>query len=168
VATASWDKTARLWDAATGAQVAVLEGHTDQVWCLAFSPDGARLATASWDTTTRLWDTANAKQVVVLEGHAHGIRALAFGPDGDRLATGSWDMTARLWGNSNAEFHRARRNTAAIKERLYALMADGINDGPDAAVARLREVGAKLTPEERRVAVDMILESCAGPGAEKP
>jgi hypothetical protein len=52
--TASKDKTARLWEAATGKEVAVLRGHDDQVYSAAFSPDGARVVTASWDKTARL------------------------------------------------------------------------------------------------------------------
>jgi predicted NACHT family NTPase len=55
VATASYDRTARLWDAASGKQLAVLKGHTDSVRSIAFSPDGSRLATASHDGTARLW-----------------------------------------------------------------------------------------------------------------
>jgi WD40 repeat protein len=58
VVTASFDKTARLWDAASGKEIAVLKGHTNQVQSAAFSPDGKRVVTASSDNTARLWDVA--------------------------------------------------------------------------------------------------------------
>jgi WD40 repeat protein len=56
VVTASFDKTARLWDAGTGTEAAVLKGHTTWVRSAAFSPDGKRVVTASDDSTARLWD----------------------------------------------------------------------------------------------------------------
>src|SRR5436305_10987510 len=52
--TASGDQTARIWDAATGAEIAVLRGHKDQVSAAAFSPDGSRIVTASGDQTARI------------------------------------------------------------------------------------------------------------------
>ena len=55
LATAGNDRTARLWDAASGRRLAVLRGHTAQVAAVAFSPDGRRLATAGNDGTARLW-----------------------------------------------------------------------------------------------------------------
>jgi hypothetical protein len=55
LATASGDKTARLWDADSGKPLAVLQGHTGRVMSVSFSPDGRRLATASEDRTARLW-----------------------------------------------------------------------------------------------------------------
>ena len=51
LATASWDKTARLWDAESDKPLAVLQGHTGKLTSVAFSPDGGRVATASWDKT---------------------------------------------------------------------------------------------------------------------
>jgi WD40 repeat protein len=51
IVTASWDNTARLWDAATAKEIAVLRGHESTVWSAAFSPDGARIVTASSDKT---------------------------------------------------------------------------------------------------------------------
>jgi WD40 repeat protein len=56
VVTASSDNTARLWDADTGTEAAVLKGHTGTVLSAAFSPDGKRVVTASSDNTARLWD----------------------------------------------------------------------------------------------------------------
>src|SRR5262249_57087063 len=56
VVTASNDRTARVWDAAGGKQIAVLSGHDALVQSAAFSPDGSRVVTASADKTARVWD----------------------------------------------------------------------------------------------------------------
>ena len=57
VLTASQDKTARLWDAASGKQLQRLT-HEDAVRAASFSPDGRTVVTASEDNTARLWDAA--------------------------------------------------------------------------------------------------------------
>jgi WD40 repeat protein len=97
LATASSDKTARLWNPATGKQVGQpLTGHTSPAVSVAFSPDGQLLATASGDNTLRLWNPATGEQIgEPLTGHA-AVRSLAFSPDGRILATGGGDIT-RLW-----------------------------------------------------------------------
>ena len=53
VVSASYDKTARIWDATTGRQLLELRGHTDRLRCAAFSPDGRQVVTASLDRTAR-------------------------------------------------------------------------------------------------------------------
>jgi WD40 repeat protein len=45
----------QVWDAHTGSELALLQGHTDAVWGLAWAPDGARLVSASDDGTARIW-----------------------------------------------------------------------------------------------------------------
>jgi 3',5'-cyclic AMP phosphodiesterase CpdA/sugar lactone lactonase YvrE len=97
LATASADRTARIWDTATGATRTTLEGHTGELNGVAFSPDGTLLATASADRTARIWDTATGATRTTLEGHTGRVWGLAFSPDGTLLATASDDGTARIW-----------------------------------------------------------------------
>jgi WD40 repeat protein len=95
VVTGSADRTARLWDVATGARALTLE-HKDVVYAVAFSPDGTTLATASWDGSARLWDAATGALRHEL-GHAGRVYAVRFSRDGTRLVTPSRDATAKVW-----------------------------------------------------------------------
>jgi WD40 repeat protein len=98
IVTASYDKTARLWNAETHQQIgAPLVGHEDVVTSAGFSPDGKRIATASFDETARLWDAESQQQIGVLVGHQGIVWNAAFSPDGKRVVTASDDATARLW-----------------------------------------------------------------------
>ncbi|MCI5193701.1 MAG: WD40 repeat domain-containing protein, partial [Candidatus Electrothrix sp. AU1_5] len=97
LASASFDKTVRLWDTASGQQINVFKGHQDSVFSVAFSPDGKTLASASLDKTVRLWDLASGKEKNVFKGHQDGVFSVAFSPDGKTLASASLDKTVRLW-----------------------------------------------------------------------
>ncbi|KJZ69366.1 hypothetical protein HIM_11248 [Hirsutella minnesotensis 3608] len=97
LASASRDRTVRLWDAATGAHRQTLEGHGDSVRAVAFSPDRKTFASASLDRTVRLWDAATGAHRQTLEGHGDSVRAVAFSPDRKTFASASLDRTVRLW-----------------------------------------------------------------------
>ncbi|RKP37452.1 WD40-repeat-containing domain protein [Dimargaris cristalligena] len=75
--------------------------HTDEVWLLAFSPDGAFLASGSKDNTLCIWDVENQVLLHQLSGHQKPITCLAWSPDGTHLLSGSHDATVRLWLISN-------------------------------------------------------------------
>ena len=98
IVTASYDNTARVWDAATGRVIATLKGHTGRVFrSAAFSPDGGRIVTASDDNTARVWDAATGRVIATLSGHTESVWSATFSPDGRRIVTASDDNTARVW-----------------------------------------------------------------------
>jgi dipeptidyl aminopeptidase/acylaminoacyl peptidase len=96
--TASFDKTARLWNADSGQPIGEpLKGHTSALLHAEFSPDGRRIVTASLDGTARLWEADTGQPIRgPIEGHGL-VYAAAFSPDGRRIITAGSDGTAQLW-----------------------------------------------------------------------
>ncbi|KAL8777436.1 MAG: hypothetical protein Q9194_002548 [Teloschistes cf. exilis] len=99
IASGSFDKTIKVWDAATGDLEKTLAGHSDWVTAVAFSPDGKRIASGSWDKTIRVWDAATGDLEKTLAGHSKRVTAVAFSPDGNRIASGSLDKTIKRMAN---------------------------------------------------------------------
>ena len=103
VATASADRTARLWDVSdrrAPVELSRLATHTDALWTALFNPAGTLLVTTGEDRTARLWDLTDPRHPIesaVLTGHTAGVLGAAFSPDGKVLATASADHTVRLW-----------------------------------------------------------------------
>jgi WD40 repeat protein len=87
----------RLYDFASGRMEALLQGHDQVVWSLAFSPDSTRLVSGAFDRTAIVWDLATRRQLVRLTGHKGYVHAAAFTSDGERVVTVGADRTVRLW-----------------------------------------------------------------------
>jgi WD40 repeat protein len=97
LATAGKDRTVRLWDPATGRELAVLAGHEDEVNWATFSPDGGTLATASDDGTVKLWDLTTGRVRREILKTKLQVIGVAFSPDGKILAAGLSDGAVRWW-----------------------------------------------------------------------
>ena len=124
LASASGDRTVRVWDVAAAKCVAVLTGHTDEVFSAVFHPDGKRLASAGRDRAIWLWDLATGQEVARLEGHTNYVFSLAFSPDGTSLVSGSGDGTVRIWDTEPpARRHQARREAEALRPEAERLVA---------------------------------------------
>ncbi|KAJ9508585.1 hypothetical protein QJQ45_012119 [Haematococcus lacustris] len=97
LASASADKTARIWETETGRELLVLQGHTQGLSDVSWSPDGAYLATASDDNTLKLWHAESGRCLKTLTGHTNYVFCCSFSPHGNLLASGSFDETLRVW-----------------------------------------------------------------------
>jgi len=97
LASASADKSVKLWDVTTGREIHTLTGHASDVSSIAFSPDSRWLASGSWDKTIKIWDVQTGREVRTLEGHTHHVYTVAFDSRGSWLASGSEDGTIKLW-----------------------------------------------------------------------
>jgi WD40 repeat protein/serine/threonine protein kinase len=91
------DPAVKVYDARTGQLVHTLEGHADRVGCVAFHPDGRRLASCSQDKTVRIWELDQGREVLTLRGHADLVTRVLFDPKGWRLASSSDDGKVRVW-----------------------------------------------------------------------
>ena len=120
-ATASEDKTVRVWDAETGKEVSCLVGHTGSVYSAAFSPDGKGIVSASYDKTVRIWNAQSGKEIRQLEGHTHYVNSVAFSPDGKRIISASDDNTVRIWkGVSGKEIRKFEKHTDQVNSAAFS------------------------------------------------
>ncbi|MDZ8094589.1 MAG: caspase family protein [Nostoc sp. DedQUE05] len=97
IASASNDKTVKVWDAATAKEITTFKGHSDAVIGVAFSPDGKTIASASYDKIVKVWDAATAKEITTFKGHSDAVIGVAFSPDGKTIASASDDKTVKVW-----------------------------------------------------------------------
>ena len=105
-----------IYDAFTGAEVALFRGHTRSVLSVAYSRDGRTLATTSSDNTVRLWDAATGTLKNTLTG---GVYSVAYSPDGSTLATGGY-RDARLWDATTGILKNTLEHTNSATKVIFS------------------------------------------------
>jgi tetratricopeptide (TPR) repeat protein len=166
VVTASFDRTARLWDAASGKSIGEPMKHEAVVYSAQFSPDGQRVVTASHDKTARLWDAATGKPIGEPMRHESAVRSAQFSPDGQRVVTASGDKTARVWDAATMTDKDTREDillladlaeatggvtleTVGQVENLSVLAVEQVITSREEIAAKLSRPPSKLTPLQR-------------------
>lgn len=159
LATASYDRTVRLWDVSDrsrpGPLGGPLTGHTSWVSSAVFSPDGRTLASAGDDGTIRLWDVRDPAHPSLLgsplTGHKGTIYLVAFSPDGRTLASAGDDSTVRLWNVGDPARPKAlpalTGHTAAVRSVAFSPDGRMLAAGGDDDTIRLWNTADPRHPE---------------------
>ncbi len=100
-ASASWDKTVRIWSVAKEKCILTLKGHRDNVNSAYWSPDGKLIASGSKDRTVRIWSTETGKELIRMDGHVDTVWTVPFSPEGIHVASASDDGSVRIWNISD-------------------------------------------------------------------
>ena len=100
IVSGSSDGSVWVWDASTGAELKVLNGHTGSVISTAFSTDGTCIVSGSFDKSVQVWDASTGAKLKVLNGHTDYVTSTAFSTDGTRIVSGSFDKSVRVWDAS--------------------------------------------------------------------
>ncbi|KAM2327852.1 hypothetical protein ACFXTH_014379 [Malus domestica] len=95
LATASADRTARLWNT-EGTQLVTYKGHLDRLARIAFHPSGKYLGTTSFDQTWRLWDVETGEELRPQDGHSGSVCGIDFHPDGSLVGSSGLDALTRV------------------------------------------------------------------------
>lgn len=97
IASASFDKSLKIWDAVVGKFKASLRGHVGAVYQVCWSSDSRMLVSGSKDSTVKLWDLATNTLKADMPGHADEVYSVDWSPDGQRVASGSKDRMIKIW-----------------------------------------------------------------------
>lgn len=134
LATASDDKTIRVWDVATGEQKRVIrgwlsDGDEGKIYALAIDPTGRYLACGGWFKGTngtelgpgaiRILDYHSGDLITLLKGHEEVIDSLCFSPDGRLLASGDGNGMIKLWRTT--DWQEGPRLTQAHSDEVFGL-----------------------------------------------
>ncbi|KAK4054652.1 Transcription initiation factor TFIID subunit 5 [Microbotryomycetes sp. JL221] len=148
-ATASRDRTARLWSTDKTNALRIFAGHLSDVNCVKFHPNSLYLATGSSDRTCRLWDVQKGMCVRVFVGHRAPITTIAMSPDGRWLASAAEDLAIIVWDLASGRKVKAMTgHTSPIYSLSFSAESTVLVSGSADATVRVWDVLARPTSEE--------------------
>ena len=131
----------RIWDLATGAALAVFQGHAGPVVDVAFSPDGASLLAVSSDSSVKIWDVGRGEEMASFQ-EGPGGRAISqarFSPDGKSVATASWGKTVRVWRLEDASCAVVlSEHKASVRHVAFSPDGKFLASGDDDGIVHMR------------------------------
>jgi WD40 repeat protein len=150
------DYVIRLWDLDKRQVIRRYSGHTREVVCVAFCPNGRHFISGSLDETVRLWDLESGKELRLLGRHEGWVSSVAVSPDGRSCVSGGRDCKVRFWrlptGQDLVEA-LARNDPAALRKAVQDMDVIG-RDGRVAVPALLRAL--KKSDEFGRLALKAL------------
>lgn len=99
LASASFDKSIKIWNGHTGNFLFNFRGHVGPVYQIAWSPDSRLILSGSKDTTLKCWNVKVKRLMFELPGHADEVYCVDWSPDGEKAVSGSKDRRLRIWKN---------------------------------------------------------------------
>jgi WD40 repeat protein/predicted Ser/Thr protein kinase len=157
------DGTVRLWELGVQTGASVLRGHTNDVYPVAYSPDGQWIASGSWDKTLRLWDAATGEICAVLP-HPGVLRTLAFSPDGSRLVSGcAQESSLQIWNVATGQLQKTFKGPGDLAVQALAVSPDGarIAAGDSDGRATITDAATGAVLHSFRMAVGGVKKSLA-------
>jgi WD40 repeat protein/serine/threonine protein kinase len=149
VLTASEDRTARVWDVATGEPIGEPWQHAGPVWDAAFRPDGLAAVTAAGDSTARVWEVGTGQPLTPPLKHERAVLSVSFRRDGQRVATASEDGSARVWdARTGQAITPPLRHGSAVRWVTFSPEGERVASASDDGTARVwnATTGQAVTP----------------------
>jgi len=102
------DNTVQIWDAFTGANRLTYTMHSNDIYAVAWSPDGQHIASSSW-AQVRVWKLTPpaGKTLNVFSGNSSAVKAVAWSPNGQRIASGGGDLSQPGGGDTTVQVWQA-------------------------------------------------------------
>uniref|UniRef100_A0A0N5BFC0 WD_REPEATS_REGION domain-containing protein n=1 Tax=Strongyloides papillosus TaxID=174720 RepID=A0A0N5BFC0_STREA len=97
IASASFDKSIKIWDGKTGKYITSLKGHVQAVYQISWSADSRLLVSGSADSTLKVWNMKTKGLMIDLPGHGADVFAVDWSPNGERVASGGKDKVLKIW-----------------------------------------------------------------------
>jgi len=138
IASASYDRTVRLWDSETGLLQHLFVGLID---CVAYSPQGDRIASAREDRTVGIWDATTGDCYQTLRGHLAKVLCVVYSPKGNQIASSSGNTILLRDLKTENCIHTLSGHTGEVWDIKYSPQEDQVASASDDMTVRIWDVG---------------------------